>query len=66
MEKAVQIEKAFHSLYAESDKFNNKNRLFMEKHGYVECAFGLKLRTPIILNISQSFFEFERNANSKK
>ena len=48
MEKAVQIEKAFHSLYAESDKFNNKNRLFMEKHGYVNCAFGLQLKTPIV------------------
>ena len=48
MEQAIQIEKAFHSLYAESDKFNNKNKVFMEKHGYVNCAFGLQLRTPIV------------------
>ena len=48
MKKAIQTEKAFHSLYAESDKFNNKNRLFMEKHGYVNCAFGLQLKTPIV------------------
>ncbi len=48
MKQAIQIEKAFHSLYAESDKFNNKNKVFMEKHGYVNCAFGLQLRTPIV------------------
>ncbi len=48
MKQAVQIEKAFHSLYAASDKFNQKNKVFMEEHGYVNCAFGLQLRTPIV------------------
>ncbi len=47
-DQAKQIYDAFHELYKISDDFNKQNRKFMEKHGYVECAFGLKLRTPII------------------
>ena len=48
MEEAEQIEKAFHELYKVSDEFANINRKFMEENGYVECAFGLKLKTPIV------------------
>lgn len=48
MKLAKEIETAFHELYKVSDEFNEKNKEFMQKHGYVECAFGLKLRTPII------------------
>ena len=48
MKEAEQIEKSFHELYAKSDEFNDSNKEFMEKHGYVECAFGLKLNTPIV------------------
>ena len=48
MDQAIKIEKAFHELYKVSQEFNEKNKQFMEEHGYVECAFGLKLRTPII------------------
>ena len=47
-DQAKQIYDAFHELYKVSDDFNDQNRKFMEKHGYVECAFGLKLQTPII------------------
>lgn len=48
MDQAEKIEKAFHELYQVSDQFNDSNKRFAETHGYVECAFGLKLRTPII------------------
>ena len=48
MELAKQIEEAFHELYKVSGDFNKDNEKFMEKHGYVKCAFGLKLKTPII------------------
>jgi DNA polymerase-1 len=48
MPQAIQIENSFHELYAVSGQFNANNRKLMEKNGYVECAFGLKLRTPII------------------
>lgn len=48
MNEAEKIEKAFHDLYKVSDEFADSNREFMEANGYVECAFGLKLRTPIV------------------
>jgi len=67
-EKAQEIEKAFHDLYKVSDEFNLKNKKFMEKHGYVECAFGLKLRTPIIsqciLGNSRTPYEADKEARS--
>lgn len=48
MDQAEKIEAAFHDLYKVSDEFNEYNKKYAEQHGYVECAFGLKLRTPII------------------
>jgi len=48
LDQAEEIEASFHDLYKVSDEFNEKNKEFMIEHGYVECAFGLKLRTPII------------------
>ena len=67
-EKAQEIEKAFHDLYKISDEFNSKNKEFMEEHGYVECAFGLKLRTPIIsqciLGNSRTPYEADKEARS--
>jgi DNA polymerase-1 len=68
IEQATKIEKAFHELYKVSGKFNEKNKQFMEKHGYVECAFGLKLRTPIIsqcvLGNSKTPHEADKEARS--
>ena len=68
MEQATKIEKAFHELYKVSQEFNEKNKQFMEEHGYVECAFGLKLRTPIIsqcvLGNSKTPHEADKEARS--
>ena len=68
MEQATDIEQAFHELYKVSGEFNEKNKQFMEKHGYVECAFGLKLRTPIIpkcvLGNSRTPHEADKEARS--
>jgi len=68
MDQAIKIEKAFHELYKVSGKFNEKNKQFMEQHGYVECAFGLKLRTPIIsqciLGNSKTPHEADKEARS--
>jgi len=68
MDQATEIEKAFHKLYKVSQEFNEKNKQFMEKHGYVECAFGLKLRTPIIsqciLGNSRTPYEADKEARS--
>jgi len=68
MPQAIQIEKAFHELYKVSGDFNETNKQFMEEHGYVECAFGLKLRTPIIskcvLGNSKTPYEADKEARS--
>jgi len=68
MDQAIKIEKAFHELYKVSEEFNKKNKQFMEEHGYVECAFGLKLRTPIIsqcvLGNSKTPHEADKEARS--
>jgi DNA polymerase-1 len=68
IDQATKIEKAFHELYKVSGKFNEKNKQFMEQYGYVECAFGLKLRTPIIsqcvLGNSKTPHEADKEARS--
>jgi len=68
MEQAKQIEKSFRELYKVSEDFNKHNQIFMEDHGYVECAFGLKLRTPIIaqcvLGNSKTPYEADKEARS--
>lgn len=48
MNEAVEIEKSYHELYAVSDEFAEKNKEFAIEHGYMECAFGLQIKTPII------------------
>ncbi|MEA2037092.1 MAG: DNA polymerase [Nanoarchaeota archaeon] len=48
MEQAKSIYKSYHELYKVTGEFNKDNERFMTEHGYIECAFGLRLRTPII------------------
>jgi DNA polymerase-1 len=47
-EEAKAIEKAYNEMYAVSIAFAKKNVEFAIKHGYVELAFGLRLRTPVL------------------
>ena len=67
-EQAKQVEKAYREFYKISEEFNAANKEFMVKHGYVECAFGLKLRTPIIaqtvLGTSKTPYEAEAEVRS--
>jgi DNA polymerase-1 len=67
-EQAKQVEKAYRELYKISEKFNANNKDFMEKHGYVDCAFGLKLRTPIVTKVilgnSKTPYEAEAEVRS--
>lgn len=47
-DRAKQIEARYHELYKESDEWV-KNRLEQAtKDGYITCAFGLRLRTPLL------------------
>lgn len=44
--KAIEI--GYQELYSDTMEFNKKNAQFANQNGYVECAFGLRLRTPLI------------------
>lgn len=46
--KAKQIEENYHKLYPGLAAFSKANAQFGGKNGYVRCAFGLKLRTPLL------------------
>jgi DNA polymerase-1 len=48
VEEAKAIEKAYQELYKVSIQFAQNNIEFASKHGYVELAFGLRLRTPVL------------------
>jgi DNA polymerase-1 len=48
LEDAERIEKAFKELYKVSEEFMATNQTHMENTGYVECAFGMRLHTPIV------------------
>lgn len=46
--EAKQIEAKYHELYKVSDDFVANKIKQAEKDGYVTCAFGLRVRTPIL------------------
>lgn len=47
-EEALSIEAKYHELYKESDDFIAKKMSDAAKRGYVEVAFGLRVRTPVM------------------
>ena len=47
---ARQVEINYHKLYEVSDKWKEAHMEEAKKTGYVTCAFGLKLRTPLLQN----------------
>lgn len=48
IDEAKAIEKKYHELYKEADEYVKKHLTDAQKSGYVICAFGLKLRTPLL------------------
>lgn len=48
--KAQEIEINYHKLYSGLSEFSQRNIAFARKNGYIEGAFGLKLRTPRLAN----------------
>lgn len=46
--EAIRIVEAYHELYPGLAAFSEDNINFARRYGYIECAFGLKLRTPIL------------------
>ena len=47
-EDAKRIEKAYHDLYQVSDQWVAEKVNQACKDGYITCAFGLRLRTPVL------------------
>jgi DNA polymerase-1 len=62
-EEAKRIEKAYHELYKESDNWVADKIKLASQNGYVTCAFGLKVRTPLLYQVlrgtSKTPFEAE-------
>jgi DNA polymerase-1 len=62
-EEAKRIEKAYHELYKESDNWVTDKIKLASQNGYVTCAFGLKVRTPLLYQVlrgtSKTPFEAE-------
>lgn len=50
-EKAKEIEKGYHNLYQVSDAYVQKRLHQAAKDGYVEVAFGLRVRTPLLSQV---------------
>ena len=47
-QRADEISNAYDNLYRVTLQFNERNNEFARQNGYVECAFGLELKTPRI------------------
>ena len=67
MEKAQAIEKGYHDLYQESDAYIQKRLHQAAKDGYVEVAFGLRVRTPLLKQVmfGQAGMPFEAAAEGR-
>jgi DNA polymerase-1 len=50
-EKSKEIEKGYHDLYKVSDAYVQKRLQQAAKDGYVEVAFGLRVRTPLLSQV---------------
>jgi DNA polymerase-1 len=48
VKEAKEIENSYHDLYQVSDEWVKEQMEFAREHGYVELAFGLRLRTPVL------------------
>jgi len=51
MEKSQAIEKGYHDLYQVSDQYIQDRLHQAAKDGYVEVAFGLRVRTPLLKQV---------------
>jgi DNA polymerase-1 len=50
-EKSQRIEANYHELYKESDQYVHDKLVQASKDGYVEVAFGLRVRTPLLKQV---------------
>ena len=50
-DKAKEIEKGYHELYAVSDQYIQNRLMQASQDGYVDAAFGLRVRTPLLKQV---------------
>lgn len=50
-DQAKEVERKYHELYKESDKWVDDKIAAACVDGFVKCAFGLKVRTPLLKNV---------------
>jgi len=48
LKEAIEIEEGHRKIYKRLHQFSEENKQFAINNGYVECAFGLKVQTPIL------------------
>ena len=67
-EESARIEEAYHTMYADSKEWTNQVLIKAAKVGYVELAFGLRLRTPLlaksVMNSSYTMYEATQEART--
>jgi DNA polymerase-1 len=67
-EESASIEEAFHTMYVDSKEWTNQVLIKAAKVGYVELAFGLRLRTPLlaksVMNSSYTMYEATQEART--
>ena len=67
-QEAKQIEANYHELYKESDEWTKQKLELCCKQGYIDVAFGLRIRTPLlaksVLNNSKTLREAQAEARS--
>ena len=61
-DKAKAIEKGYHDLYKESDAYVQSRLQQASKDGYVEVAFGLRVRTPLLKQVMYGSYKMPYEA----
>lgn len=64
-EKAKAIEKGYHELYSGLAEFSQKNVEFAIRNGYVDCAFGLRVRTPLLQRVKGGRLDSKASAEGR-
>lgn len=66
-ETAKRVEKAYHDLYQVSDQYVQTRLDQASKDGYVEVAFGLRVRTPLLKQVvwGSKFVPYEAQAEGR-
>lgn len=67
-EESAHIEEAYHTMYADSREWANQVLKRAARTGYVELAFGLRLRTPLlaksVMGSSYTMYEATQEART--